>query len=1015
MDRAGTSPNVFTVPPGVPFSRALARRLLDRHRTDDPLSFARITVFLPTRRAVRGLREEFRRDAAARGAEALLLPEILALGDVDEEELLVSLPCRAAGTELAELPPAIGAARRQVLLARLVLRWSEDRHRAGDAFAALSPGQAMVLAADLARMIDHLHTEDACLDRLADLVPEQYSGYWQNTVEFLAILSRHWPEILREEGAIDPADRRSRLLRALANAWRETPPEHPVIAAGSTGSIPATAELLAVIACLPKGEVLLPGLDTELDEQSWAQLEPSHPQYGLKHLLDILGVERDDVAVPDALHTDTDSARRRLWSTVFRPAPATADWPTLAVAAAERRALAGLYRVDAEDSAQEAGVIACILRLTLEAPGRKAALVTPDRDLARRVAAELRRWDISIDDSAGRPLAGTRAGIFLRALLDAVDRRFAPVALLSLVKNDFCRLGMEPDEKQDALSLLERHALHGLAPSPGLGSLRARLVRISEKGHAGLEAAIGLVDRLVASVAPLHRLAEAGAAPIGDFARAQIEAAEAMAGTAPGAGPWEDEDGAAALTLLEELSGQDDGPEWALGEYTVAFLRCLEARPVHFRHPGHPRLFIWGPLEARLQPTDVIVLGGLNEGTWPAPPRSDPWLNRRMQGELGLADPERRIGQSAHDFCQLACAPEVWLTRAVKVGGAPQLPSRWLLRLDAVLKAAGRDFAALAPPLPIAGIFRGLDRAAARRRIGDPRPAPPAQARPRQLSVTTIETLVRDPYAVYARHVLGLQPLAPLEAVPGPGERGSFVHDAMRRFAERFADGLPADRMEALAALMEEGAAALRRAVGPERANPAPHTFWRARFEEAAAWFIDWEYERRAAGAAPVLWEARGRLALDDTGLGFTLTARADRIDRLATGGCAVLDYKTGRAPSDKEVAAGFAPQLPLEGVILQAGGFEGVTAARAEALLYVRLNGGRKAGEECAVTGGANSAGECIAAALAGLKALIAQYHDPRTPFLSRPHVQFLGQASEYDHLARVKEWSAGGEEGGE
>ncbi|MFP4003712.1 MAG: double-strand break repair protein AddB, partial [Alphaproteobacteria bacterium] len=623
--------------------------------------------------------------------------------------------------------------------------------------------------------------------------------------------------------------------------------------------------------------------------------------------------------------------------------------------------------------------------------------------------AELRRWNIEIDDSAGQPLAGTSAGIFLRCLLEAVESRFAPAALLGLLKHELCRLDMAPEKRRMAVSALERRALRGLKPAPGLDALRKRLEHARKRGK-DVAAPLTLIKRLEAATAPLVRLAEHGAARLCELARAHLEAADTLAGTGTGES-WDGDDGAAARAFLEDLAAQEDGPEWSLPEYAAAVARCLQARAVHARRPGHPRLFIWGPLEARLQHADVMILGGLNEGTWPAPPAPDPWLNRHMQGELGLPDPERRVGQAAHDFTQLASAEEVYLTRSEKVEGTPQLPSRWLLRLDAVLKAAGAEAGSLTPDEPLTEIFRQMDRRRKRERIADPRPAPPAEARPKQLSVTAVETLVRDPYAIYARHVLKLRALEPLEGEPGPGERGAFVHDALRRFIARFPDGLPADRSAARAALFEEGEAALKRAIGPERVHPVAHRFWRARFEAAGEWFLDWEYARRAAGAAPLLLEAKGALDLD-AGQGFTLIARADRIDRLAAGGHAIIDYKTGRAPSDKEVGAGFAPQLPLEGAILEAGGFEDAEAGAAHALLYVTLGGGRTPGEERPVTGGAGSAEACVAEALAGLKSLIAQYHDPSTPFLSRPHVQFLAHQSDYDHLARVKEWSAGGEE---
>lgn len=977
---------VFTIPAGLSFVDVLAAGLLER-TGGDAMALAAHVVLLPTRRACRSLREAFLRRA---GGRPMLLPRMMPLGDLDEDELSL------VGPEPIDLPPALSGLKRQLLLTRLILAMGDARGG-----SAPTPDQAVRLAAELGRLIDAVHTERLGFARLETLVPDDLSRHWQITLQFLEIVTDQWPIMLAEQGCIDAADRRNRILGAQAALWRAAPPAFPVIAAGSTGSVPATADLLAVIAGLPSGQVILPGLDTAMDAQSWQALEAAHPQYGLKRLLDRLGVEPGAVAPWSAARPPLPE-RTRLVSEAMRPAATTDRWRSLSPL--DGNALDGVTRLDCPGPREEAGVIALMLREAAEFDGRTAALVTPDRTLARRVAAEMARWGIGIDDSAGHSLDLTAPGAFLLLTARMAADDFAPHAILAALKHPLAAGGQDAAAFRAMVRRLEHGVLRGPRPDAGLAGLRKAAGR--DKGLDGWLAGLEIM------AAPFAALAARGAVPLPDLVRAHMEFAEALATDHRLPGParlWKGEAGEAAAAFAAELADAAAVlPPLAGAAYPALLAALMAGRAVRPQWGGHPRLHIWGPLEARLQHADLVILGGLNEGTWPPEAEADPWMSRPMREDFGLPPPERRIGLSAHDFAQAFCAPRVVLTRAARVDGTPTVPSRWLLRLDTVLKATGlleaegrRHAWQATVPLDQHAL---LDRPDAIRPARPPAPRPPLMARPRTMSVTRVETWMRDPYAVYARSILGLEALKPIDADPGAADYGTLVHKALEVFLDRHRDRLPAD---AEGALLDIG----REVFAAEMARPGVWAFWWPRFERIARWFVATERERRP-GVAATLCEIKGTLEISAPGGPFTLTAKADRIDVLKDGGVALIDYKTGSIPSKKEVAAGFSPQLPLEAVIARHGGFPGVPPAEIAELAFWRLSGGEQAGEE-------KSAGDdpmtLADEALAGLVALIAAFDDPATPYEARPHPDRAPRYSDYLHLARVKEWASGGDEGEE
>jgi ATP-dependent helicase/nuclease subunit B len=899
---------------------------------------------------------------------------MIPLGDLDSDELVLGgdAPGDDGLASTLELPPAFSGLRRQLVLTRLVAVGGRG----------LSWDQAAALARSLGQLLDRVETERADFGRLADLVPENYAGHWQITLDFLKILIEVWPAIRADEGVVDAAARRNLVLEGQAQRWKMVPPSAPVFAAGSTGSIPATAELLGVLCRLPDCGVILPGLDREMDDDSFDVIGPCHPQYGLKRLLATFDVRRDQVA--DWAYPGSASPppqRAFLLSAALDPraVPVT---PELAPG------FAGLTRLDCPDPQQEATAIALLMRETLERPGETAALVTPDRALARRVAAELGRYGIDIDDSAGQPLSATPPGSFLRLILAAIEDELAPASLLSLLKHPLCAGGMARVAFLGIARQFEITTLRGPRPGAGFAGIVAALAdRTSPLS--------GWVSRLETKMAPLVEVMAEKEISLVALANAHGAVAEALAATDTQSGAailWAGDAGEQAAGFLNELLEASAGfPDVAGRDYPSLFDQLVLGRVVRPSFGRHPRLAIWGPLEARLQSADRIILGGLNEGSWPADPPTDPWLSRDMREAFGLGALELRIGQAAHDFVQACGAPEVFLTRSQRVDGTPTVPSRWLRHLERVRALALPDDNANDTSW-IAWVEE-LDRPDEIRACDIPMPRPPVDQRPRELPVTQIEQWMRDPYGLYARRILRLRPLDPLDADPGAAERGMFIHSALDAFVRRYSDAMPDD---ALAALLEMG----REAFGPALAHPGVWAFWWPRFQAIARWFAAEEIRRRG-GLSKIATECKGQVVLDFPSGPF-LTAKADRVELGLDGALGIIDYKTGGVPTKRDIEAGRAPQLPLEGLIGQAGGFEGLPAGAIARLEFWHLRGGDPAGSIDPV----KASDTAIEEALDGLRRLVEAFNDPDTAYTPVPRPEHQPRYNDYAHLARLKEW---------
>ena len=965
--------NIVSIPAGASFLETLAGALIDSP------TLAEDTVLLPTHRAGRALVEAF---AEAAGGDTLLLPRILSLGELDADEIAIRAEAEPGLADDLSLKPAIPALGRRLLLARLVMQ--RDRQ--------IPPDRALQLAGALARLIDEVQFNRLDFDSLDTLVAEEFAEHWQETLDFLSIVTKAWPAILEEQGRLDPIDRRNRLYAAQIAIWRKTPPAGRVVAAGSTGIMPATADLLACIAAMPQGLVVLPGLDRHLDDKGWEALEQGHPQWALKQLLDRLDVER--AAVPD-WPAPYPLPRSLLVAEAMRPAETTEAWQSLAPELGE--GAEGLTVARFANPAAEAGAIALMLREAVER-GESAALVTPDRDLARRVSVELGRWGLLADDSAGTPLGRTPAGAFLRLTARAAATDFAPAELLAALKHPLAACGMEPAQFRRAVRKLERKLLRGPRPGNGLDGL-LKAADASEDERVAKTA-----RRIARAFEPLRALRRRQEAPLTDLLAAHVGVAENLAGEAR---LWRGADGEAAAALLADLEAAADvWPSVESADYAALFDELAAGQTVRMPRTHHPAFAILGPLEARLQRADRLILAGLNQGAWPAEPSADPWMSREMRAQFGLPAAETRQGLAAHDFAQALHSGEVILTRSERVSTDPTVPSPWLQRLETVTRALGRDI----EDRRWAAWQAELDRPEEVRPADPPRPRPPVAARPRELSATRVVTWLADPYSIYARQILRLRPLDPIDASPEAREFGSTIHEALERFMREYpGPDLPDEAWDRLLVIGEE-------AFAPFRDRPLADMFWNRRFERAARniWAIE---RQRRPHIERILTEIAGETRLDGPAGPFTLTARADRVELRAGGGLVIVDYKSGNPPSAKDVVTGTARQLPIEALIAAAGGFPDCPADDAAALEYWRTGGGRSDRPAPTVIATAEAAedrqrapynaGVLVGATDEGLRRFVAAFDDEAMPYLAEPRPEFAGSYNDYRHLSRKDEWS--------
>jgi ATP-dependent helicase/nuclease subunit B len=950
---------IFNISSSNSFVDVLADSLLQTYENNE-LELAEVLVLLPNRRACRALADAFVR---LKGMNPTLLPQMKAIGDVREDELILN----GVGADEAflQLPPAVDPLERMMLFIRLIMSRYADF-----GLEKISLAQACYLAQDLGTLIDKATMYNLDWDGLKNLAPEEYAAHWQDTLKFLAIITRYWPDILQERGVIDAGDRKNRLIAAQSFLWQQNKPLQKIIVAGSTAVSPVMKELVKMVLELPNGEVYLAGLDKYLDDESWEEVDETHPQFELRQLLDYLHLSRENI--PD-LVLPKNAEREQLISEVMRPATTSDKWRMLK-GKLSASSVEGLHLLACDDQRLEALSIALLIRRVLETPEKTVALVTPDRNLARRVASELKRWDIQVDDSAGVPLGQTPWGIFMRLCVLATDPSANREAVLALLKNK-----LFADEN----------------PVWQTRSLSEKLDKVVWRQHIDDMEATEFLQDVARKTQQMQKLFVRQKVLLKDILPVHIAFAESLAATDTTEGRdilWQGEDGAAGAAFLSEwLEKAEVLGEIDMCEYLSLFEAMMAGIMVRHKNFAHSRVRILGAQEARLTHFDEVIVGGFNEGIWPAAAPSDPWMSRPMKREFGFEQPERQIGVLGLDLSNLLGAPQVWLTRSKMTDGTPTIQSRWGMRLDTVLQALSlkastlqdKDCLHWAECLDIPDKFIKIEA---------PAPKPPVAARPRRLSASAFEKLIRDPYGVFAEYILRLKPLDELEMEVGPAEFGTLVHKVLEDFGRTYPTQYPDN---ALDILVEMGNQAMDESGFP----PNKQAFWRPKLFNMLTWVVAREKEYRPF-ITQIHTEVQGNFFLENMPGGrFEIYAKADRVDEDKEGNIHIIDYKTGGIRTVKEITGGYAPQLPIEGLIAVKGGFEGIKASEVRDLTYWKLGV-----KEVSVS-------EEIEPLLADTEQHIAtvvnSFDFESTGYLSRPNPKHVPDYSDYEHLARVQEWS--------
>lgn len=985
---------VCYIPAGARFADDLVAGFMTL--VDDPAVMASATILLPNRRLTQAVRLAFLRHSQG---QPQLLPRLTPIGDIEEDASDLVL----AGWDSGHLPPVIDPLERQFQLAHLVNLFHQNDD--GD---SITQAEAFGLARALGDFLDQMQTNGLSFDALHDLVPDELAGHWSHIVGFLTILTEKWPDVLAEKQKSDAAIWRDAAIRARAKAWTDQPTNDLIIVAGSTGSVPATQELMKAVLGLANGYLVLPGFDPLMDSQEWHDLThlsdqtiSAHPQFQMARLLNILGVARESVSpwpnAPSIAAADR-NGRVRLIREVMRLTNHTRHWYDLRETPVPVSAVEGMQMMVCRDRRHEARAIALAMREVLEKPAKTASLITADQELADLVSAELSRWGITVPSSAGIRLLDTRAAGFLRLLAEAWADHFSPLSLLALSQHPLCCGGIDKALFRQMMRKIE-----------------LQVIRRQEKGYQG------------GGLTHLQKLAEAVDPSLGQFvtkhlivpcqalldcendklrlpliADAHAQAAEALSND--GVTPyqvWQARDGHRLANLFQGISTYADHIIVERENYAVLLHELMVSQIIYPEENLHPRLAIMGLVEARMQASDLMILGGMNEGSIPPQPQADPWMSQHMRALIGLPTMFWRAGMAAHDVMMTMAAPRVLMTRSMLDAGAPTEPSRWWRRLQTVLKACEI-------PLPQNDYYAGLDTKR-HAQIAPPRIAPAMRPAPRisfderqqhmaQFSATQVETLMRDPYAIYARRVLGLKALYPIMDTPDPAMKGTLFHRAIDQFMETVPEGeLPDDALAQLQASGDAQLASLNR-------TPWIKMFWQLRFYRIAEWFIDHENTHRNM-LLRTYAETKGKAAFDIAGHDITLTAEADRIDLMADGEMLIIDYKTGSIPSQKLVNQGISCQLIIEAMIAQKQGFDQITVTpEAIKLAYWKLAGTANKPVEIKPRPNENMTIEDI---IPHIKSQLSNVMRPDWGFASEVEAHPSLKYSDYRHLARVKEWS--------
>ena len=969
MFDAQSTPRIFGVPPGADFPRAVLQGIQQKMGTAPPEALAKVEIYVNTRRMQRRLKSLFD------DGPATLLPRIRLVTDLSTD------------VAFADLPPPASSLRRRLELTQLIGKLLDQQ-------PDLAPRAALFdLADSLAALMDEMQGEGVAPEKIRNLDVSDSSGHWQRSLEFVSLVERYFgPDSGRDP---DIESRQRMVIERLSDTWSQTPPQHPIIVAGSTGSRGATGLFMRAVAKLPQGALILPGVDFDMPDAVWDALDNAlsaedHPQYRFAKLARSLDAHPRDIVEWPSDAAPANPPRNRLVSLALRPAPVTDQWLVEGKDLSDlAQATADMTLVEAPSSRAEAGAIATALRGALE-KGQVAVLITPDRTLTRQVSAALDRWNLIPDDSAGRPLPLSAPGRFLRQVAGLFGETLTGEKLLALLKHPITNSGS--GERGPHLLFTRELELKLRRYGPPFPTAADLLSRSAEAQPERQEWAAWLAGLVFDHDNTPTR-------PLAEHLEHHLAIATALATGPTGSDPgelWLKAAGKEALRWVSELQREaPHGGPLSPRDYQALFQGVLQRGEVRDAPTPHPDIMIWGTLEARVQGADLVILGGLNEGIWPEPAKPDPWLNRQMRHDAGLLLPDRQIGLSAHDFQQAIAAKQVILTRSIRDADSQTVPSRWVNRLCNLLNGVSPSSASALSAMRSRGtdlldIAQMLDRPS-HTVPPEPRPSPrpPLSARPKEISVTEVQTLIRDPYAIYARRILRLQPLDPLRHEPDAPTRGIVMHKIMERFLHDADLTNPDAARELLSQIAQTTLMA-------EVAWPAARRIWRARLEKIADALIAGEADRQTQ-ARPLGQERSGSLYIPQ--IDTSLRGKVDRIDQFANGSLRIIDYKTG-APPTKDQQLHFDKQLVLSALLAERGVLDGIAPNQVTDVGYIGLGSNPKFDPVTLEYGQ-------IDIALAELIRLISAYQDPAKGYTSRRAVDLRGYGAAYDHLARFGEWN--------
>lgn len=956
---------IYNINAEAKFVDVLAQRYLEEY-AERPEELAQVLFLLPNRRACQSLAEAFVR---CRGLTPTILPQMKPIAETDEDEVFLTNDAAV----LKDLLPAVNQTDKALQFTKLILK------KASLNLDKMSLAQAYALAQNLSALMDSIYNEECDFNDIENLAGEEYAEHWQQTLELLRIITQNWPNILAQNQKIDAVQRRNMLLQAEIDYWQKAKPQRRIVIAGTTAAFPILKKLVQTVLDLPDGEVYLYGLDRYLSDADWEKIDENHPQYELKELLKYLQMSRADVK---NINSSPITPREKIVAETMRPAATTAAWRDLNIHPLAQEAFSNIKLVNCDDMRQEAEAIALIIRHTLETPEKTAVLVTMDRDLSRRVISELQKWHIAADDSAGKPLSLSPIGIYLQLICNYVETQ-TDTALISLLKHPFVNCGRSIADFNAHLRNLEHE------------------LRTAKKLKTETQ---DFYNDFCRRLQPLSDLYAQPYVSLEQIFITHIKVAEDLADTDLKKGEqiiWKNDAGNVAAKFVSDFAGRCGQIESIkTNDYSAFLSLLLSEQSVRSRYGTHPRVKILGPIEARLTQYDVTIIGEANEGIWPKIPEADMWMSRPMKEKFKLSLPERQIGVMAADFAHLLHAPEVYITRAQKVGKYPTNKSRWWLRFETILKAIfgieehSLDFIY---NQPYAYWAKNLDRLGGYHPISAPEPRPAVERRPKELSASNIEKWIRNPYEIYAKYVLALRKMAEIDQDWQANDFGTITHNVLKNFNNIYNTGDYPQPEQARKELLQMG----REAFAANGIPPETMAFWWPKYEDEINWVVEQECACRER-IRTLHNEVEGSMEMAGPHGKFTIFAIADRIEELDNGELNIIDYKTGRKQSEKELKSGKAPQLPIEGLIAQKGGFTDIPPTAVEGLQYWGLKD-----ESISKVEGDNTA-DAMDIVEQTVQNHINAYARKEQPYWVKPRPADVKNASDYDHLSRIKEWSA-------